>query len=106
MNRAKQDHEKFLRKMGCLPEQLKSRKKYSKKLKLFGVAKDYYGNLTNSIAPNGVNNSLWEKLRTSKESPLTLAQISVKRDRVAIGYNKGGLQYLNDSELKTAGRKV
>lgn len=68
-------------------------------------AKNYYGELANTVAPPVMNNSLSEKLRTGNESSHTLYQIKERASRVDIGYNKGGLQVLSKEELKNAGRK-
>ena len=70
------------------------------------VANEYYRDLSNTVAPPVLNNSIWERMRTGNESPVTLAQIREKATMVASGYNKGGLQLLSKEEMKNAGRKL
>lgn len=101
-----QQHDKWLRKIGAHPDQIKSRKKPTKKAVGFSVAKNYYNGLSNGIAPPVLNNSIWEKIRIGQESPLTIAAIREKASRVGPSFNKGGLQLLNGSEeIKAAGKK-
>ena len=103
----KEQHNKWLRKHGVHPEQLRDRK--SKRRSTWkpstGIAKNYYGDLANTVAPPVFDTSLSEKLRTGNESSHTLFQIRERASRVDVGYNKGGLQVLSKEELKNAGRK-
>ncbi len=101
----KEQHEKWLRKHGVHPDQLKGRKKYSNKPKDFGVAKDYYGNLSNTIAPPVLVNSIWEQVRLHPESDAVMQAINEKRSRVGPAYNKGGLQLLPKKEIIYSGKK-
>lgn len=101
-------HDKWLRKMGAHPDQIKERKKGRKSKKLVSTpkAETYYANLANTIAPPVLNNSIWEKIRTGQENPLTISAIRDKASRVAPAYNKGGLQLLNTrDEIIASGKK-
>jgi hypothetical protein len=70
------------------------------------LVKTYYGDLSNTIAPPVLVNSIWEQVRIGNESPETIRQIKQKAAMVAPGYNKGGLQVLSKEEMKNAGRKL
>jgi len=98
-------HEKWLRKHGVHPDQIKGRKKYSNKPKDFDVAKEYYGNLANTIAPPVLVNSIWEQVRLHPESDAVMQAINEKRSRVGTAYNKGGLQLLPKKEIIFSGKK-
>lgn len=68
-----------------------------------GVSKEYYGNLSNTIAPPVLKNSIWDKL--DGESPETIAAMKEKASRVAPAYSKGSLQLIPKKEIQYAGRK-
>lgn len=102
---AKEHHNKWLLKNNVHPNQIKKRKKFSNKPKDFGVAKSYYGDQANTIAPPVLVTSIWEKLRTGNETAETIRQIKEKASRCAPAYNKGGFQVLSEKEMKHAGQK-
>lgn len=70
------------------------------------MAKSYYADLSNTIAPPVLLNSIWEQIRIGNESPETIRQIKENAAMVAPGYNKGGLQVLSKEEMKNAGKKL
>ena len=82
-------HEKFLKKMGVHPTQLKKRKKnkwdYSLKVK-GGVS------LSDKIPENGTKS-------------ITTNQFVSDTHTVMIAYNKGNYQVVNKDEIKYAGKK-
>lgn len=106
-DKAKLKHEKWLLKNNCHPSQIKERKKPVKKLTGFSVSKEYYGNLANTVAPNPLDNSIWERVRKGEETPETIREIQRKATQCVPLFNKGGIQYSTDEkELKNAGRKT
>lgn len=109
LEKAKSQHEKWLTKNGVNSEQLAKRRKPSKKKPYtdLKISKEYYGNLSNTVAPPVLLNTIWEKLRTGNETPETIQAIKDKANQCAPLYNKGGNQYSSSKdELKNAGRKT
>jgi hypothetical protein len=111
LDQAKAEHAKFLQKMGCTKEQLKSRKKSTGKCKLgfTGTAKVYFEEKSLSTVLQGDKDTGTKRDVMSniyKESPEVQAQIREKASRVGIAYNKGGYQLLTPGmDPKTLGRK-
>src|SRR4051812_4496779 len=101
----KKQHDQWLLKRGVHPSQIKKRKKFSNKPKDFGVAKSYYADQANTIAPPVLVTSIWEKLRTGNETQATIDQIKEKASRVGPAYNKGGMQLLPKKEIIYSGKK-
>jgi hypothetical protein len=111
LDQAKIEHKKFLKKMGCLPEQLNATKKRRGKLKLgfSGTAKEYFEEkpLT-TVLQGDMNTATKRDVMTNlyKESPEVQRAILEKASRVGIAYNKGGYQLITPGEdPKTLGRK-
>lgn len=105
LNLAKAQHEKWLRKNNCHPDQLKARKKKSNRPKDFGVAKEYYSTQSNTIAPSAPVKSIWEDIRNGNETPATIAAIKEKAARVGPAFNKGGMQLLPKDQIIYSGKK-
>jgi len=87
LDQKKAEHEKWLRKMGVHPEQLKKAKKYKIPLPSYKTEKV---KLSNTILDGGRANGIMANLH--KESAATRAAILEKASRVVPLYNKGGLQ--------------
>lgn len=108
MLQEKAAHDKWLKKNGCHPSQLKKKKKQSNKVDDFGVAKSYYGNQSNTIN-NGVSvlpvRSIFEDIRTGNETPETIEAIKEKASRVGPAFNKGGMQLLPKDQIIFSGKK-
>jgi hypothetical protein len=104
-------HQKFLKKMGCLPEQLKESKKFRKKPRttFSGFAETYYENKSLSTVMAGDQDTGTKRDVISniyKETPEVQRQILEKASRVAIPYNKGGYQLITPGmDTKNIGRK-
>jgi hypothetical protein len=110
---AKLAHNKFLKRMGCLPEQLKERKTTSKRHKLelnyAGTATRYFDSKPLSDVLQGDTNTGTKHDIISnlyKESPAVQALIREKSSRIGILVNKSGYGVITPGmDPKTLGRK-
>jgi hypothetical protein len=111
LEQAKLEHAKFLQRMGCTKDQLKSRKKSKGKCKLgfTGTAKVYFEEKSLNTVMQGDKDTATKRDVMSniyKESPEVQAQIREKAARVGIAYNKGGYQLITPGmDPKNLGRK-
>ena len=101
----RQQHEKWLKRMGAHPDQIKERKKFRPHPKVTFVGRNhYFDNLSNTIAP-----PVWLLLSGKQYEPVTnretIRQIREKAARVGPAFNKGGLQLIPTKEIKYAGEK-
>ena len=96
--RAKAEHEAWLKKQGLHPEQLAARKapKSDKSYKPTVVRKDDSIPLSNTILDGGRARGIMANLH--KESPEVQKAILDKASRCMPLYNKGGLQYATPNE--------
>src|ERR1700760_38746 len=93
--KAQVEHDKFLKRMGCLPEQIKSRKKKGAKALLYdtATAATYFESKSLSDVLQGDTNAGTKRDIISnlyKESPQTQRIIKQRATQVAVLVNKGG----------------
>lgn len=101
--RAHLEHDKWLRKMGLHPEQLKMKKKHVNSLPSYKVDSEL-PELSNKIGNGFKSASVIDNLANEKVD--VQAQILSKAARVSPIYNKGGYQYVTPGEdVKTIGSK-
>jgi uncharacterized protein YfeS len=74
-------------------------------MKGFSVAKEYYGDLANTVAPPVLLNTIWEQIRLNPETEEVMDQILEKASRVGPAYNKGGMQLLSSDQIIYSGKK-
>jgi len=103
-------HEEYLLRMGCHPNQLKDKKAldnnwaatYSKNMK-------FEGNTYNSAGMSGNSDSCAKRgvlVNLHKETEVVRKEILEKANRIQPLYNKGGLQYVTDgTDLHDVGKK-
>lgn len=104
----KTEYDRWLKKNGVHPDQIKARKgKSEKKLMIstINVVEEYYGNLSNSISPPAYSNTIWDKIKDG-EKPETILEIKRKASKCLAPYNKGSLQFISDDMLIFAGKKL
>jgi hypothetical protein len=108
---AKAEHNKFLKRMGALPEQIKSRKPKRQKLRLpfTGTADTYFDKKPLSDVLQGDSDTATKRdiiTNIYKQDPQTQKIIKQKASQVAILVNKGGYGVITPGmDPKTFGRK-
>jgi hypothetical protein len=112
LEKAKLEHKKFLKKMGCLPEQIKKRKKNNKSFKLGfeGCAANYFetNRELSQVMTGDTTTATKRDIITNiyKEKPEVQKQIREKASRTGILVNKGGYGYITPGmDPTTLGRK-
>lgn len=113
LEQAKAAHIKFLKKMGCLPEQIKGRKDHKRhklELSYAGTAALYFDNnktlndVLKGDSDSGTKHDIISNIY--KESQQTQRIIKQKASQVAILVNKGGYGVITPGmDPKTFGRK-
>lgn len=105
---AKRKHQKWLEKNGCSLAQIRERKKKQKKINdpIASIAKTYYQDMANTIAPPVLSKSIWDNLQN--ETPETIAAIKEKASMCMAPYSKGATQYIgkNKENIRIAGKKL
>ena len=100
------NHEKWLKKMGLLPHQIKEKRTKLGKVKvsLPNLKTEENYPLSNNIAGNGFKTDIITNLH--KESPETQKAILDKASRIAPLFNKGPCQFITDgTDLSDVGKK-
>lgn len=104
----KTEYDRWLKKNGVHPDQIKARKGKLPKISCkpqTGIAKDYYGEMANTISPPAYSNTIWDKIKDG-EKPETILEIKRKASKCLAPYNKGSLQFISDDMLIFAGKKL
>ncbi len=106
----REEHDRWLRKNNCHPDQIKDRKKTLPKISSKpkqGIAAAYYADMANTVAPPVLSNTIWDRIEHG-ETQATINEIHAKASRCLAPYSKGSLQYLgtNKDNLMIAGKKI
>jgi hypothetical protein len=105
--RARAEHDKWLKKRGLLPAQIKIRIGRPKLINNDTWNPSPMPKMNTSIEYTAGVNSIWEKIRKGEEKNETVQAIIAKSKRIAPAYSKGPVQYLGDDPdvIRNAGKK-
>lgn len=108
LQKAQLQHQLFLKKVGYIPRDVKSKttlkETYTLKVDQPAGLPGVSNNIQGVCFKKSIDDYKWKQGR--EETPETINKIEEKKNRVAIAFNKGSYQYITDeSDPKNFGKK-